>query len=79
MSKPIKITESEWEKILTQIKNEHPPSVCLIRSKMKNVLGFTPRDTTEFDISSYGRYVYLDFYCDKKKTAFILKYGAKSE
>lgn len=48
--KPIRLTKSQWHKLKTILINEYQetPSVMLIRSKMKDVLGFTVREHREW-------------------------------
>ena len=89
MSKPLILTQASWLKIYNQIANDYPPSVLLIRDKMKSVLGFTSRTHEEWfdqDFSKDRRNVgystkycvqtiHLDFYNEPKRTFFLLKYG----
>jgi hypothetical protein len=88
MSKSIKLSEKQWLKIYNHIAATHPPSVLLIREKMKSVLGFTSRRHEEFidhevDIGSDINYktrwqltsIHLDFYNESKRTMFLLKYS----
>jgi hypothetical protein len=44
--KPICLSRSQWHELKTILAKEyqHTPSVMLIRSKMKDVLGFTVRE-----------------------------------
>jgi hypothetical protein len=74
--KPFVVTTHEWKKLETRLKKDYPPSVFLSRDKMRRVLGFTPRE--HFDYSKqYGSMssIYLDFYEEKHRTMFLLKYG----
>jgi len=67
------LKKSQWEKIESQIRKDYSqnPSVFLIRSRMREELGFTWRK----DVYGYHDYdVFLDFYDEHKKTIFILKY-----
>ena len=76
-----------WATIYQLIAQDHPPSVLLIRDKMKAVLGFTSRTHEEWfdrdvniqDVSYGTRYridtMHLDFYNEPKRTFFLLKYG----
>jgi hypothetical protein len=48
MTKPIVLSEGVWLKIYNQIARTHPPSVLLIRDKMREVLGFTSRTHEEW-------------------------------
>ena len=87
MSKPVVLSEKAWAKIYNQIAKEYPPSVLLIRDKMRSVLGFTSRTHEEWmnshvDINdvSYGtrwrvNTIHLDFYSEPKRTMFLLKYS----
>jgi hypothetical protein len=89
MTKSIKLSESDWATLHDRIKKDYPKSVWLIRDKMRCVLGFVPREHQEW-LQSYddaspedkklGKYgyrdtIYLDFYDDKKKTMFVMKYS----
>jgi hypothetical protein len=87
MSKPIVLSEAVWLKIYNQIAKEYPPSVLLIRNRMREVLGFTSRThetwlDSHVDINdvSYGTKwretrIHLDFYNEPKRTMFLLKYS----
>jgi hypothetical protein len=73
--KPIIITHNQWKVLKERINNDYPPSVNLVREKMKRVLGFTPRFYEEWD-DSIGRsiQIHLDFFDEQKRTMFLLKY-----
>lgn len=71
MSKPVIMTPSEWNVIYQKIKDEYPPSVYLLRNRMKNTLGFTVRDHNDYE---RRHTVHLDFYKESLRTMFILKY-----
>lgn len=78
MSKPIELTPETWEKVREQLKQDYPVSVLAIRSKMKQVLGFTERNhwTYNKEKGKWNRPVIcLDFYSEKKRTFFIMKYS----
>jgi hypothetical protein len=89
MTKAVVLTQGDWAKIHNQIARDYPPSVLLIRDKMKSVLGFTSRSHQEWfdhDVSDDRRNVgyntkycvetiHLDFYNEPKRTMFLLKYG----
>ena len=77
MTKPIQISIKSWEKLSKQILKDYPPSVALIREKKKRVLGFTNRDYSGKcpKTKRWIKCVMLDFYDEKKRTFFILKYG----
>ena len=87
MTKPVVLTEAEWLKIYNQIAKTYPPSVLLIRDRMREVLGFTSRIHEEWfkhdvdlkDVSYNTNYcvkrIHLDFYNEPKRTMFLLKYS----
>lgn len=81
MTKPIEITRHQWDKLLEQLKKDYKPSVVLIRERMKEKLGFTAREYTDWDnnMGKYGGWrkncIMLDFYSEKKRTLFIMKYA----
>jgi len=81
MTKPIELSHSQWKKLLDQLREDYPPSIALLKNGMKQKLGFTYREYKDWD----GRYtwytgyrkncVMLDFYSEKKRTFFIMKYA----
>lgn len=81
MTKPIEISHSQWQKLYKQLRKDYPPSVMLIRDKMRLKLGFVDREYKDWDnsIGKYGGWrkncVMLDFYSEKKRSFFILKYA----
>jgi len=87
MTKPVVLSEKAWAKIYQNIAQNYPPSVLLIRDKMRSVLGFTSRTheswiDSHVDINdvSYGTKwrtttIHLDFYSEPKRTMFLLKYS----
>jgi hypothetical protein len=87
MSKPIVLSEKTWAKIYNNISQNYPPSVLLIRDRMRSVLGFTSRTHEEWmdsevnvnDVSYGTRWrvttIHLDFYSEPKRTMFLLKYS----
>lgn len=46
--KPVIMTPRQWQHVLGEIKKREKPSVYLSRTKMKEVLGFTPRNHDEW-------------------------------
>lgn len=76
MIKSITITERQWDTLKNRIKEDYPPSVLLSRSRMKGTLGFTPRRqlVNERGIQNIPIF-HLDFFSDKKKTFFLVKYS----
>jgi hypothetical protein len=81
MSKPIVLNSEQWSKLHIQLTKDTPPSVMLIRDKMKVVLGFTVRRHTVWKLDpDFGhKYpketIHLDFYNEPKRTMFLLKYS----
>jgi hypothetical protein len=82
MSKPIVLTFPKWDLLYERLRKDNPPSVMLIRSKTRDVLGFQAREHTEWIYMTNGisrpvqrTTVHLDFYDDLKKTMFMLKYS----
>ena len=81
MSEPIEISHAQWNTLREKMLEDYPPSVTLIRSKMKSKLGFTNREYRDWDDSvgkcgDWRKYcVMLDFYSEKKRTFFIMKYS----
>ena len=81
MSKPVEISHSQWLRLREQLKQDYPPSVMLLRTKMQSKLGFVDREYKDWDkeMGKYGGYrkycVMLDFYSEKKRTFFIMKYS----
>jgi hypothetical protein len=81
MTKPIEISHSQWINLLEQLRKEYPPSIVLLKGGMKEKLGFVPRKYQEWDhnMGKYGGWrkncVMLDFYSEKKRTFFIMKYS----
>jgi hypothetical protein len=87
MTKPIVLSEETWANISNQIAKTYPPSVLLIRNRMREVLGFTVRHHEEWmdshvninDVSYGTRWrlikIHLDFYNEPKRTMFLLKYS----
>jgi hypothetical protein len=74
--KPIKLSLRQWSLLETQLKRDYNPSVTLIRSKMRDKLGFTNRNHVYYDFSGNNvSDVYLDFFDDVKRTMFLLKYS----
>lgn len=72
MTKPIQLTNKNWEKLREKLKEDYPLSTVIIRSKMKSKLGFTVR---EHRTNLFSNSIMLDFYCEKKRTLFIIKYS----
>ena len=77
--KPIILTPDQWKKIREQLHEEYPRTVFMLRNKMREVLGFTVRDHKAFipkmDGGYYDLQVHLDFYSEKKRTMFLMKFS----
>lgn len=75
--KSIRLDEKRWLTIYNDIAKTRPASWLIIRNTMKSKLGFLNRSQSVWIEKEHRvkRYVFLDFYDDKKKTMFILKYG----
>ena len=74
--KPFTLTPDEWRVLKKRLKQDYPPSVFLSRDKMRRVLGFTPRDHRSYSHETGSNHtIYLDFYEEKHRTMFLLKYG----
>lgn len=75
----INLTVSQWQRIRTEMHNDYPKTVFMLRDKMKRVLGFTVREHNEWVIKPDGGYgehsIRLDFYNERKYTMFLLKYS----
>jgi hypothetical protein len=67
----LRMTTENWELLRTKLREEYPLSWTAIRSKMKEKLGFTPRQTW----SHLGSMTDLDFFSEKHKTLFLIKYS----
>lgn len=77
MSKSISLSNSQWFALYHRLKDDVPLSTLMIRSRMRETLGFTPRDHTKWNQSRTGKEhtVELDFYDDSKRLMFLLKYS----
>lgn len=80
MSKSIILTPSNWRKLKERLEKDYPASVMLIRGKMRARLGFTAREHVSWEKNKNSRwqcekFMYLDFYSEKKRTFFIMKYS----
>jgi hypothetical protein len=74
--KHIEIQERTWVGLLAKMHEDYPLSVFAIRSKMRDVLGFTCRRHIEIDEDGWcNPVIHLDFYDELKKTFFLLKYA----
>lgn len=78
------LTPKQWQTIRADLHTMYPPSVFMLRNKMKDVLGFTVREHSEYhdpkpdNLDSYSPHTYtirLDFYNKNKYTMFLLKFS----
>jgi hypothetical protein len=80
MSKPLILSQKQWADIYNHIAKNYPPSVLLMREKMRSVLGFTSRTHQGWIKDGVHGVVckttiHLDFYNEPKRTMFLLKYS----
>jgi hypothetical protein len=77
--RPVILNVEQWKTIRTELQTEHSKTVFMLREKMKRVLGFTVREHNEWVIKPDGGYgdhqIHLDFYSEKKRTMFLLKFS----
>ena len=71
MTKPIEISHTGWHALREQLRRDYPNSVVFISRKTREKLGFMPREHREWNKDC----VMLDFYDEKKRTFFLLKYS----
>jgi hypothetical protein len=85
MSKAIKLSLSQWEDIKLKMTKDQTvsKSTLLIREKMKQRLGFTVREHSEWvhykkpdgGYKELVHNIHLDFYSEPKRTMFLLRYS----
>jgi hypothetical protein len=78
MTKPIELERHQWNTIFERIQKTYPTSVWALRSKMKQRLGFVPREHKDWDEENHRwrmNCVMLDFYSEKHRTLFLMKYA----
>jgi len=77
--KALVLTQREWNQLHDEIAKHRPRSVLMLRSKMKEVLGFTVREhkhwVPKMDGGYYDLQIHLDFYDESKRTMFLLRYS----
>lgn len=74
----MELTPEVWERVNTQLQKDYPASVFIMRSKMQRVLGFVDRKhwTYNRERNKWNRpIICLDFYDERKRTFFLLKYS----
>lgn len=76
MTKPIVLRPKQWEKLKERLRKDYNPSVLLIRSRMRDTLGFVVREHSWWEGGTRHCYqICLDFYDESKRTMFLLKYS----
>lgn len=79
----IELRIREWNQIKAKLAEDFPPSTIMIRSKMKETLGFTVREHNKWieskleseNVKGYiAKVICLDFYNDSAESWFRLKY-----
>lgn len=81
--KPVILTVRQWQDIRTQLQEEYPKTVFMLRSKMRAVLGFTVREHKEWvhvpkmdgGYNEIQMQIHLDFYSQNKRTMFLMKFS----
>lgn len=59
-----------------RLTEDYGRGVMLIRSRMRNKLGFVDREHRWYEPGKgYGMHICLDFYDEPKRTMFLLKYS----
>jgi len=75
------LTSTQWLDLQERISAEYPRSVSMVRSRKREVLGFTERHHRRWlpgvpgSVGYYQVEVHLDFFDEAKRTFFTLKYG----
>ena len=84
--KSLVLSHRKWEQVWAKIKEEYAdsPSIFLVRSKMRDQLGFTFREHVFYrgvieyvesdDWRDYRSQICIDFYSESARTMFMLKY-----
>ena len=72
--KPLKLKSNQWIKLREQLLLDYPKSVIIVSYKTKEVLGFTVR-TEQNPTWDVFPTIYLDFFDEKKRSFFLLKYS----
>ena len=82
MSKSTRLSQAQWAQLRARIKDEHGLGTVLVRSHMREVMGFTHREHTYWSNRGRGSLkpretveIHLDWYSEPKRTMFLLKYG----
>lgn len=77
--RPVILNTSQWKTIRLELQTMYPKTVFMLRNKMREVLGFTVREHKAWIPKLDGGYtefqIHLDFYSEKKRTMFLLKFS----
>lgn len=77
----IKLTTKQWHVLRDRLRQDYPSSVMLIRSRMREVLGFTDRAHVHWftppgsSVSRAHHQIHLDFFNHVLETFFRIKYA----
>ena len=92
--KAVVLRHCEWDRIFKQIKEDYKdtPATYLIRSRMKDNLGFTYREHAVWrnedeylsiddhnDWRDLRTEIHIDFYSESARTMFLLRYMNRDE
>lgn len=75
MAKTLILSNGQWGKLVTQLKQDYGPSILAISWVTRRELGFTVRSHKFWENYSTVQDTRLDFYDDECQTMFILKYS----
>jgi hypothetical protein len=73
------LTHAEWNRIRDQLRTEFGQSMVMLRSRMRDELGFMPREhrpwVPKMDGGHWGETeIHIDFYTEQARTWFLLKF-----
>ena len=71
----IRLSPKQWKAIRTDLQQDTPKSVFMLRDKMKRVLGFTVREHSEWVNGDHQFTICLDFFSERKYTMFLIKFS----
>ena len=73
---PITLNIGQWMKLREKLTEDYGRGIMLIRSRMRDKLGFTDREHRWWEEGKgYQTHICLDFYNEPKRTMFMLKYS----
>lgn len=74
--KATKMTVNQWKVLKTRLVADHNSSMVMIRSKMRDRLGFTTREHKIYtEQRGTETIICLDWFDEMKRTMFMLKYS----